>query len=188
MHSSIFGGVLLVFLTQINGTMIYPELTLTPLTILCAFGIPVKDLAFETVISGYALRMQYFLPNNASQSLTDRRHKGGINLGSTYRWIVYRGIEMVLQPLGVPGHECLLRVICEHAAIPLTHESGLLGELLHIILTPSSSMDTLGVAPDRVYQTAERVGSRGGNCDLLYASKCPRSPMNLISILLKVNK
>ncbi|KAH8307638.1 hypothetical protein KR044_006410 [Drosophila immigrans] len=196
MHPAIIVSFLLVLIAQIDGTMIYPELAPTPVTFLCAFGIPVEDLAFETVISGYALRMQYFLPNNASQltriylkpqPLTDRRYKDSNNLGSMYRWIIYRGIEMVLQHLGLPGHSCLLRVICEHAALPLTHESGLLGELLDIVLTPSSSSDRLGLTANRVYQTAERLGRRGGNCDLVYASKCPRSPMDFISILLKVN-
>ncbi|KAH8360099.1 hypothetical protein KR093_010803, partial [Drosophila rubida] len=193
MTRALIAGILLAFVASIHGTMIYPELAPTPVTFLCAFGIPVEDLAFETVISGYALRMQYFLPNNASQltriylkpqPLTDRRRKEGGNLAATYRWIIYRGIEMVLQHLGLPGHSCLLRVICEHAALPLSHESGLLGELFHIILTPSSSNDRLGKRSNRVYHTAERLGRRGGSCEALYASRCPRSPMDLISILL----
>ncbi|XP_034486776.1 uncharacterized protein LOC117791198 [Drosophila innubila] len=196
MHHSAFLVILLEIIARINGTMIYPELAPTPVTFLCAIGIPVEDLAFETVISGYALRMQYFLPNNASQltriylkpqPLTDRRYINKSNLGSMYRWIIYRAIEMVLQNLGLPGHSCLLRAICDHAALPLTYESGLLGEILHIILTPSSSRDQLGAPKDRVYQTAEHFGRRGGNCELAYANRCPRSPIDLISILLKLN-
>jgi len=194
MHRPAVVVISLTFIAQINGTLIFPGNA--PITFLCAVGIPVEDLAYETVIPGYALRMQYFLPNNASQlthvylkpqPITDRRHKDNTNLGSMYRWIIYRGIEMVLQNLGLPGHSCLLRAICEHAALPLTHESGLLGELFHIILTPSRSRDPLGMTKDRVYQSAERLGRRGGNCELTYANRCPRSAIDMISILLKVN-
>lgn len=130
----------LVIIVQVNGSawaqrrrasrsMIYPELAPTPVTFLCAIGIPVEDLAFETLVSGYALRMQYFLPTNASQvtriyltpqQITDRRYRkpSKLNLGSIYRWIIYRAIEMILQNMGLAGHSCLLRVICEHASHP----------------------------------------------------------------------
>lgn len=192
-HSAIFVISLAIF-APISVSMIYPELT--PITILWGFGIPVEDLPYETVIPGYALRMQYFLPSNASQltnidlkpqPLTDRGYESKSNLGFMYRWIIFRGIEMILQNLGLPGHSCLLRAICDHAALPLTYESGLLGEIFHIILTPSSSKDQFGMAKDRVYQSAEQFGRRGGNCELAYANNCPRSPIDLISILLKGN-
>ncbi|KAH8404822.1 hypothetical protein KR222_004645 [Zaprionus bogoriensis] len=180
-------------------SMIYPELAPTPVTFLCAIGIPVEDLPFETVVSGYALRLQYFLPNNASQvtriyfkpqPISDRRYRGHskmqskLNLASIYRWIIYRGIEMILQKKGLPGHSCLLRVICEHASLPLTHESGLLGELLHIVLTPSSSRDALGMSKDQAYLSAERFGRRGGSCEAAYGHRCKRSALDMITVLL----
>lgn len=181
---------------QVSRSMIYPELAPTPVTFLCAIGIPVEDLPFETLVSGYALRMQYFLPTNASQltriylkpqPITDRRTRAKFrpNLSSIYRWILYRGIEMVLQHMGLPGHSCLLRVICEHASHPLSHESGLLGELLHIVLTPSSSRDETTMSKDHAYQLAERIGRRGGSCAKVYARKCRRSAIDLISVLLQ---
>lgn len=200
----------LVVIVQVNGSawaqrsrasrsMIYPELAPTPVTFLCAIGIPVQDLAFETLVSGYALRMQYFLPTNASQvtriylkpqQITDRRYRkpSKPNLGSIYRWIIYRAIEMILQNMGLAGHSCLLRVICEHASHPLSHESGLLSELLHIVLTPSSSTDAPTMSKDHAYLSAERIGRRGlSSCEVAYGRKCNRSPIDLISVLLTLN-
>ncbi|XP_017961394.1 uncharacterized protein LOC108654497 [Drosophila navojoa] len=177
-----------------SGTMIYPKIAPTPVTFICAIGIPVGDLPFETVVSGYALRMQYFLPNNASevtsiylrpQPITDRGNsRSDDQLGSIYRWILYNGIEMILEKTNLSGHSCLLRLICEHAASPLSHESGLLGEVLHIILTPSRSKDHLSRRKDHSYLAAERLGRRGGNCEAVFGLKCKRSPLDLISVLL----
>lgn len=36
---------------------------------------------------------------------------------------------------GLGGKHCVLRTICESAASPISHKSGILGELLHILLT-----------------------------------------------------
>lgn len=201
----------LVVILEVNGSactqssrstrsMIYPELAPTPVTFLCAIGIPVEDLPFETLVSGYALRMQYFLPTNASQvtriylkpqPITDRKYSkqsAQPSLASIYRWIIYRGIEMILQNMGLPGHSCLLRAICEHASHPLSHESGLLSELLHIVLTPSSSRDAPTMSKDLDYLAAERIGRRGVNsCAAAYGRKCNRSAIDLISVLLTLN-
>ncbi|XP_023159804.1 uncharacterized protein LOC111592040 [Drosophila hydei] len=175
-----------------SGTMIYPKIAPSPVTFLCAVGIPVGDLPYETVVSGYALRMQYFLPNNASettsiylkpQPITDRRNNKN-ELASIYRWILYNGIEMILENMNLPGHSCLLRLICDHAALPLSHESGLLGEVLHIILTPSSSKDQLSRRKDHSYLAAERLGRRGSNCAAVFGKKCKSSPLDLITVLL----
>ncbi|KRG00423.1 uncharacterized protein Dwil_GK28217, partial [Drosophila willistoni] len=139
-------------------------------------GIPVDGLHFESVTSGYVLKAEYFLPTNSTEitlvylkpmtvSAREKETNGNeqFDYGAIYRWIIYRGIEMILDNLGLPGRSCLLRVICEYAAVLLSHESGLLGEILHIILTPSSSNDKV------------------------YAKKCSKSPMDLI-IIMKVNK
>lgn len=36
---------------------------------------------------------------------------------------------------GFNGHDCLLRAICEAAEIPLGMHNGVLGDIMHIILT-----------------------------------------------------
>lgn len=155
-----------------------------------------ENLHFESVTSGYVLKAEYFLPTNSSeitrvylkpQAITGR-DKEPSTYGALYRWIIYRGIEMVIENMGLPGRSCLLRLICEHAALPMDHESGLLGEVLDIVLTPSSSVDQLGHATDREYHTSEHFGRRGGDCRAAYASRCQKSPMELISLLLEVNE
>ncbi|EDV93445.1 uncharacterized protein LOC6564242 [Drosophila grimshawi] len=175
-------------------SLIFPSASLTRLRIIGGFGVPVEDLPFESVTSGYVLKTEYHLPTTAQeitrvyfkpQPITDRKDtlqtNEPINTGSIYRWVLHRGIEMVLQNIDLPGRSCLLRM---HAALPLTHESGLLGELIHIVLTPSSSTDRYALHSDREYLTAERFGKRGGNCEAAYSRKCPKSALALITTML----
>ncbi|ALC47722.1 CG14720 [Drosophila busckii] len=183
-------------LKRLTRSLLLPSLdkeTAPLLTFLAGFGIPLEDSPYEYVISGYVMRMQYFLPYSAEQlsevyfkpqPITSRKSSAKRNLGCVYRWIFYRGIEMILEDMHLPGHSCLLRIICEHAALPLSHESGLLGELLSIVLTPSSSVDQLLKQQHSEYLVAERFGKRGGSCERAYGKLCQKSPMELISVLL----
>lgn len=50
------------------------------------------------------------------------------------RWTAYKIIEKLADTKGFKGRICVLRSICEAAEAPFTHRSGLLGELLHIVL------------------------------------------------------
>lgn len=183
-------------LKRFSRSLLFPATSPTRVQFIGGIGIPVEDLHFESVTSGYVLKTEYFLPTTADeitrvylkpQPITAREHMGHMEdasgMGSMYRWVIYRGIEMVLHNINMPGRSCLLRVICEHAALPLGHESGLLGELLHIVLTPSSSSDHIVLPSDREYLVAERFGKRGGNCESAYGGKCPSSPMGLITVL-----
>lgn len=181
-------------LKRLSRSLLFPATSPTRVQFIGGIGIPVEDLHFESVTSGYVLKTEYFLPTTAQeitrvylkpQPITARKNDNDeSNVGSIYRWIIYRSIEMVLQNMNLPGHSCLLRVICEHAAHPLTHESGLLGELLHIILTPSSSSDHYALHTDREYLVSERFGRRGGNCKAAYGRKCPKSPIDMVTMLL----
>jgi DM4/DM12 family len=49
------------------------------------------------------------------------------------RWLMYDGLGRLLNSKGLQGRPCVLRAICEAAETKLNHESGLLGELLHIV-------------------------------------------------------
>lgn len=44
-------------------------------------------------------------------------------------------LNVVFISAGYNGHDCLLRAICEAAEIPLGLHNGVLGDLMHIILT-----------------------------------------------------
>lgn len=105
---------------------------------------------------GYIVRTQFFIPNRADELRPDylrpiklhgRQNRGIVNITnddarcddlkdySRYRWMVYEGIERIIDRLGYPGHECLLRSICEYGRTEFHYEAGLLGELLHLVLT-----------------------------------------------------
>lgn len=49
------------------------------------------------------------------------------------RWAMYQALENVLRSKSIDGKQCVLRAICEASRLPFSHESGLLGELFHIL-------------------------------------------------------
>ena len=63
--------------------------------------------------------------------LLDTREEGP----DTSRWDAYKALEGLADNQGMGGKDCVLRTICESAAAPISHKSGILGELLHILLT-----------------------------------------------------
>lgn len=50
------------------------------------------------------------------------------------RWMIYRLIEGIAKNKGLDGRACLLRTICEASDAKFSHKSGLMGELLHVVL------------------------------------------------------
>ncbi|XP_036320184.1 uncharacterized protein LOC118734585 [Rhagoletis pomonella] len=207
-------------------TLTYPKTAPTRLQFIGGIGIPVEDLLYESVTSGYVLKAEYFLPTKAEEmrpqyltpqnvnrrsfrdivqhnyttahaynvgakhhqsGILGRRHESfGTNLqgkqktASAYRWIIYKGMETLMNRAGLSGRECMLRSICEHAALPFHYESGILSEILHIILTPSRSHDELVHPNDRAYGHAERLGRSGGDCAGTYFA-CAYTPIEQIS-------
>ncbi|XP_034101967.1 uncharacterized protein LOC117566535 [Drosophila albomicans] len=91
-----------------------------------------------------------------------------------YRWAVYQCFENLALRMKLNGRQCVLKSICESSAAPFDERNGLLGELLHILLTPSSSKDTLSEHTDNDYLQAERFGHAGVSCDTVYP-KCEKS-------------
>ncbi|XP_076283722.1 uncharacterized protein LOC143210604 isoform X1 [Lasioglossum baleicum] len=75
------------------------------------------------------------------------------------------------------GHECLLRAICETSEHTLRH-NGLIGDILHVIFTPTSSRHE--ELPQDILQ-AEVVGRNGG-CSK-YQPQCPVGLFDLIGVL-----
>lgn len=134
---------------------------------IAGFGIPAEDLKVESVITGYVLKAQYYLPYSAKQLRTKDVHeisesrllqnatifdkvmqmseqKLGFDpdilqedlqaLGS-YRWSVYEAFTALAIRMKLNGRVCVLKSICESAAAPFDDRNGLLGEVLHILLT-----------------------------------------------------
>ncbi|XP_014095964.2 uncharacterized protein [Bactrocera oleae] len=186
-------------------------------------GIPVEDLTYESVTSGYVLKAEYFLPETADEwrptylkpqsvnrrsfenddyhnntithaQKTGKRQSASFHTNwqskqqtaAAYRWLIYRAMEILMNRAGLAGRECMLRSICEHAAIPLHYDNGILGEILHIILTPSRSRDELGNPNDKDYGHAERIGRKGGNCAATYPA-CAYAPIEQITTVLELD-
>lgn len=74
------------------------------------------------------------------------------------------------------GDGCLLRLICEANSAQLGELNGVLGSLMHVMFSPSSSQ--YEALPQRYYN-AERNGQRD-NCQG-YSAKCGRSVLDLIA-------
>lgn len=49
------------------------------------------------------------------------------------RWMIYQTLEKVLRSKNIDGKQCVLRAICEASRLKFTHESGLLGEIFHVL-------------------------------------------------------
>ncbi|KAL7734312.1 hypothetical protein ACLKA6_010649 [Drosophila palustris] len=93
---------------------------------------------------------------------------------SGYRWAIYQSFEILALRMQLNGRQCVLKSICESSAAPFDERNGLLGELLHILLTPSSSKDSLSEHTDNDYLQAEHLGHAGLDCDTIYP-KCAKS-------------
>ncbi|KRF97708.1 uncharacterized protein Dwil_GK27221 [Drosophila willistoni] len=184
--------------------LIYPRSHPARLQLIAGFGIPVDNLKLETIVTGYVLKAQYILPYAVEQLRTKNVHelsernlpnnatifqkimaKSDIELGlaalpppgdtqSGYRWALYQSFETLAYRMKLNGRVCVLKSICESAAAPFDQRNGLLGELLHIFLTPSTSMDTLSEHSDNDYLQAEHLGNAGSDCDKVY-KMCPKS-------------
>ncbi|XP_038222139.1 uncharacterized protein LOC119839771 [Zerene cesonia] len=91
----------------------------------------------------------------------------------------YTLIESMLEKHGHSGRPCLLRAICENATSHFLH-NGILGDLLHLVLTPSSSMSEDDI--EDCYYEAEYWGLEN-KCQY-YTEDCPTSPLDYISFIL----
>lgn len=96
------------------------------------------------------------------------------------RWNFYDIISAALVHKGFDGKVCLLRAICEAVKVKFSHQSGILGELLHVILSPSTSDESMNRHFDYEYHFAEQTGERGEECEHLFRD-CPISILDLFT-------
>ncbi|CAH2049134.1 unnamed protein product, partial [Iphiclides podalirius] len=99
------------------------------------------------------------------------------NPGIITRKSFYVFIEKMFQRHGYAGRACLLRAICEGTTSHFWH-NGVLGDVLHLILTPSASISEDDV--EDFYYEAEYYGLEE-NC-YRYIDHCPNSPLELITM------
>lgn len=102
--------------------------------------------------------------------------------GYMTRWALYRMLESTLERFG-SGRACLLRVVCESAAYPFDKGHGLLGELLHVLLTPSTTREEYEIYSNREYHAAEVIGrNTRGRCAPFYP-ECGYNPLDYFTRL-----
>ncbi|XP_015110337.1 uncharacterized protein LOC107036717 [Diachasma alloeum] len=155
----------------------------TKLQVLFGLGLPMEgDIA---LILGYVLKCNYNFPYNGSIFTEPYiRYQRDVfkDEKPVSRWSLYRLLATAMETFG-SGRVCLLRAICEAAESPFRRSHGLLGELLHVLLTPSSTSEELEVHEDHEYHRAELMG-RGyrGACSRAF-SECVKSPLDYFTSL-----
>ncbi|XP_076237839.1 uncharacterized protein LOC143181348 [Calliopsis andreniformis] len=134
-----------------------------------ALGVPV-DIPNKSVLFSLYFEANYALPGewNSSYYIDEPYFRKR----SLDRRLAYDVLVNKLESFGYSGEACLLKMICEVARHPLTN-NGVLGDILQILFTPSSSRDE-DLSRDIV--EAEHME----DCDNRY-EKCPRSPLSAIS-------
>ncbi|XP_076656811.1 uncharacterized protein LOC143361359 [Halictus rubicundus] len=145
-----------------------------------ALAVPLGD-PFKSISLANFFEASYRLPTNATDELlwteTELARKRRRARSSLDRATVYRVVENKFTSYGYQGHECLLRAICETSEHTLRH-NGLIGDILHVIFTPTSSRHE--ELPQDILQ-AEAVGRNGG-CSK-YQPQCPVGLFDLIGVL-----
>ncbi|XP_050350339.1 uncharacterized protein LOC126773427 [Nymphalis io] len=105
------------------------------------------------------------------------------------RLIFYKSVSNMLQMKGMNGQDCVLRAICEAAQYPVEEEA-LIGEILHILLTPDyghspfENKDLDWEEAMSLYKDAATAGRQMFNCGYIY-SGCPQGQgvLDLITTL-----
>ncbi|XP_014297025.1 uncharacterized protein LOC103575303 [Microplitis demolitor] len=97
-----------------------------------AIGVPL-DLPEKSVSMAFYFEANYRLPGDKNSTYDEYYQDNYLN-----RKFAYDIIENKLESAGYPGRKCLLRAICDAASNPVTG-NGLVGDIIHILFTPSSS-------------------------------------------------
>jgi len=87
---------------------------------------------------------------------------------------ILKKLEASLDKSGLPGHQCILRSICEIKETPI-HEWSLVGEMITNFILPKK--DNLTALDE--YRKAETIGEEQGDCWSFYP-QCPFSIFNII--------
>ncbi|CAO1405900.1 unnamed protein product [Diamesa tonsa] len=183
--------------------LLFPQGNPTRHQFVAGIGVP-TDLDPESLIIGYVFKAQYFLPYNVSQLRPQRITRevqyyesynvdaevvGDVELQMSspsnsfedeIRYTMYKTLEYVLNTNRLNGKHCVLKAICDSAQIPFTHESGLLGELFHIIFTPSTSNSYNSITSQNEYLLAEIYGKEAKPCEKIY-SLCKQSILDIFT-------
>ncbi|XP_053996791.1 uncharacterized protein LOC128886171 [Hylaeus anthracinus] len=141
-----------------------------------ALAVPLED-PYKSISLANFFEGSYSLPTNVSEEYFWGEGRQTRERRSLDRSTVYQVLENKFISYGYQGHECLLRAICETSEHSLRH-NGLIGDILHVIFTPTSSRHE--ELPQDILQ-AEVVGRNRG-CSK-YQPQCPVGLFDLIGVL-----
>ncbi|XP_058448621.1 uncharacterized protein LOC131428592 [Malaya genurostris] len=117
-----------------------------------------EDLLFEPTGEEIQQQRRNFVEVNNEIDADDVIPQKNYNWADRARWMIYQALEGIVEHKGFNGRTCLLRTICEVAEAKFTHSSGILGELLHILFTPSTTNEPAGDSSGHNdYRSAEFV-------------------------------
>ncbi|XP_025269471.1 uncharacterized protein LOC112639504 [Camponotus floridanus] len=157
------------FASRQRRQMLYPPPIVYPyggtFKLVVGYAVPV-ELSGRNVVYGQNFQFQYVLPQNATFFTeffenSSRRRRKSVNWDE--RMTIYRLLEEGLETKRINGRECMKKSICEAAMMSLQDE-GLVGELLHLLLTPQQENNSL----DSEYLEALKFGQRNYDCSLIY--------------------
>ncbi|CAG4935738.1 unnamed protein product [Colias eurytheme] len=181
---------------QINSIpLVYPYGATYKFIIGFSYPVPNKDkisLAFAVNFQYQYLQFQnisevsryYFI-----KEVSREEREADLEARKDERLVFYRAVADMLESKGMNGPDCVLRAICEAAQYPVD-EDGLVGELLHIMLTPDYGKTAFDEEdPDYIeamspYIDAAVAGRQMFDCAFIY-HKCPQGQgvLELISAL-----
>ncbi|CAL7939728.1 unnamed protein product [Xylocopa violacea] len=149
-------------LLRVERQALYPPPLVNP------FGGTIK-IPGRILVYGQNMQFQYMLPDNAT-FFTNYFQRGMRRRRATWneRAVIFDILRQELDRRNIDGEGCLKKDICEAASTPLRDE-GLVGELLHLLLTPDYEDPA---TMDEEYLEAAMAGRRHENCSAIY-STCP---------------
>ncbi|CAH2087608.1 unnamed protein product [Euphydryas editha] len=181
---------------QINSLpLVYPYGATYKLLVGLAAPVPNKD--HISLIFAANFQYQYLQFMNISElsryyfikEVSREERDADILARSDERLTFYKSVANMLQMKGMNGQDCVLRAICEAAQYPVQEEA-LVGEVLHILLTPDyghspfENKDEEWEEEMAVYKDAATAGRQMFNCGYIY-NGCPQGQgvLDLITTL-----
>ncbi|XP_034833456.2 uncharacterized protein [Maniola hyperantus] len=166
---------------QVNGLpLVYPYGGTYKLLI--GFAAPVPNDDHINLLFSANYQYQYLQFQNISQlsqyyfinTVSREQRDADLESRRDERIVFYNSLADLLEMKGMNGQDCLLRAICEAAQYPV-HEEALVGEILHILLTPDyghspfEEQDQEWQEAMSIYSDAATAGRQMFDCGYIYS-------------------
>ncbi|XP_026741420.1 uncharacterized protein LOC113503580 [Trichoplusia ni] len=165
--------------------------------LLIGFSTPIKAEDYISLAFAANFQYQYAQFQNISQlsqyyfikTVSREQRDAELEARKDERLTFYTAVADMLNSKGFNGEECVNRAICEAAQYPV-EEEGLVGEILHILLTPDYGKTPFDDRDRELedlmasYYDAATAGRQMFDCASIYPS-CPEGQglMEMFSIL-----